>query len=140
MTEFELLARRAAATGTLDADELRRIHACATFAPIDDGLAQTLGMLGGNEISAARIIADQIGDRRKLEATIRDAISGERRPTDVARFAREVANQRGRPPADIAQALGVMATDWSTVADAIERRLSPPKQAARGGEIHEVHA
>ena len=137
MTEFELLARRAATTGTLDADELRRLHASATFAPVDDALAQLIGMLGGNEISAARIIADQIGERGKLDLSIRDAIRGERRPIDVAQFVRKIADQRGRPPADIAQALGVLA-DWSNVADALERRLSPPKPAARGGELHEV--
>lgn len=136
-TEFDLLVRQFANTGFLDESELRRLRQIATLAPVDDGLGESIGMIGGREIDASGIIADQIGERRRIEAHVRDAISGERRPADAARFAREIAGQRGRPPADIAQALGVM-PDWSNVADAVERRLSPPKPAARGGEIHEV--
>jgi len=136
-TEFEHLARQFASTGFLDESELRRLRQIATFASVDDGLAESVGLIGGSKIALVRIIAEQIAERRKIESTIRNAISGERRPTDIVRFAREIANQRGRPSADIAQALGVMA-DWSDVADAIERRLIPAKPATRGGEIHEV--
>ncbi|MDR3421959.1 MAG: hypothetical protein P4L80_12075 [Xanthobacteraceae bacterium] len=131
MTEFELLARRAAATGTLDADELRRLCTSATFAPVDDGLAQSIGMLGGSEIALARVIGDQIGERRKIEATIRAVIAGETRPANARSFLWTVARLHGRPPQNIADGLGVMA-NWSDVADALERRLSPPKSTPEG--------
>ena len=137
MTDFNTLARRFAAAGTLDDADLRALTASASLAPVDAGLAESIGCVGGSEISVARAVGELCAERSRLERSIRAIIAGELRPAHADPLLWAISQQRGRPPADIAQGLGVMA-DWRLVADALERRLSPAKPAATGGALHDV--
>ena len=138
MTVFDSLLKEFAATGTLVSTDLATLRRVADpFRAAREDLAESLGMIGGNEADAAKIVGAECAERERLVAVIRSVVTGEHRPADVAAFRHQIAGLRGRPPAGIAGALGVM-PDWVAVADAIERRLLPPKLATRGGELHEV--
>ena len=134
---FNSIARAFASAGTLAADDLRQLHAAANFAPADPGISEAIGVVGGSEISLARFIAAQCSERAKLERDIRAIVSGELRPAHSDALLWTISQQRGRPPQDIAGALGVLES-WSLVADAVERRISPAKPATTGGNLHTV--
>lgn len=138
MTDFSTLVRRFATAGTLDAAELRALLAVATTAEAAAGIAESVGCVGGTEAAVARILAAACAEQTRFEADLRAIVTGELRPSDISAFLWRVANERGRPPADVAQAVGAM-QEWGAVADALERRLIPPKAAPSGVRFpHEV--
>ncbi|MGA2495687.1 MAG: hypothetical protein ABSF67_22600 [Roseiarcus sp.] len=136
-SEFSAILRDFASRGGLDDADVRRLPAVASFDAVDAGLAESIGAVGGNELAVARVVAERVAERRRIESRVRDVIKGEWRPYDVQSFCWTVSQLRGRPPQDIAGALGVMAA-WNLVADALERRLSPRKPATTGGQLHDV--
>jgi hypothetical protein len=145
MNEFELLVRRFTATGDLDDAELSRLRSTATFAPVNEGLAEALGISGGSEIYVAGVIAEMRQHWRETERTIRAILDGTGRPSNVDDFLWKLSRQRGNPRVEIVEKVEgrdvvEVVTSWHVLADRLERKLRPPKAAARGGEIHEVNA
>lgn len=110
------------------------LHGAGSNAPAPDGLAQDLGLVGGDMRALARRILDCDVARRGLLDFARDLATGCMLMDEASRpiFLSSLRRLRGAVPAELSKALDLApAASFGNVAERLGERMSPKREGAR---------